>query len=157
LTHFITKSAEAERYRVETEKIAKQNAVDSEQYRILHEAQTQAEVQRMEEEIVQAKRLNEEKLRQAQAWATLKLRLVSIAGYILIPSVGLSMIVLSVKWDKHGKKPVQSPDQSTLGHKVQTVPVSESGDREVQLRPYPPDRRRNVPEPVIVDHNGHSD
>ncbi len=110
----ISNWAEAQRYQSETQRIDEQNAVDVTQYEVLREAQTQAEIrrlnegmaqqaqlhqaelQRLNEEMQQQKRKNEEEIRQAQEMAALKLRLANIVAIIVASSVGLSLIILSL-------------------------------------------------------------
>lgn len=110
----ITNWAEAQRYQSETQRIDEQNAVDIKQYESLREAQTQAEIQRLNEEIAQQaqlhqaelqrlseemqqqKRMNEEEIRQAQEMAALKLRLANTAAIVVASGVGLSLIILSL-------------------------------------------------------------
>jgi len=110
----ISSWAESQRYQAETQRIAEQNAVDVEQYELMREAQTQAEIQRLNrelaqqeqlfqaelqrlnEEVQQQKRLHEEEIRQAQRMAALQRSLINTAGIIFTASIGISLIILSV-------------------------------------------------------------
>lgn len=114
LVNPITSWSESQRYRVETQRLAEQDAVDIEQYKILLEAQTQAEVLRLNEEIEQQERLHlaeiqrlneamqqtqrmhEEEIRQAQEMAAAKLNLLNIAVIIVASSIGASSVILSL-------------------------------------------------------------
>ncbi len=114
LVNPITSLSESQRYRVETQRIAEQDAVDIEQYKILLAAQTQAEVLRLNEETAQQERLHraeiqrlneamqqtqrmhEEEIRQAQEMAAVKINLLNIVGIIVASSIGISSIVLSL-------------------------------------------------------------
>jgi len=124
----ISNWAEAQRYQSETRRIDEQNAVDANQYAVLREAQTQAEIQRLNEEIAQQdqlhqaelqrlneemeqqKRMNEEEIRQAQEMAALKLKLANIATIIIALSIGVSLIILSLGITRRlWRKPTPSP------------------------------------------------
>jgi TolA-binding protein len=124
----ISSWAETQRYQSETQRIDEQNAVDVTQYEVLREAQTQAEIRRLNEEIAQQeqlyqaelqrlseerqqqKRMNEEEIRQAQKMAALKLKLVNIATIIVASSVGVSLIILSFGVTRRlWRKPTPSP------------------------------------------------
>jgi TolA-binding protein len=110
----ISNWAEAQRYQSETQRIDEQNTVDVKQYEALREAETQAEIRRLNEQIVHQEQLHqaemqqlneemlhkqqmhEEELRQAREMAALKLRLLNTAGIILAVSIGISLIILSL-------------------------------------------------------------
>lgn len=110
----ISSWAESQRYQAETRQIVEREAVDIEQYKRLREAETQAEIlrlngelvqqeqlhqaeiQRLNAEMQQTQRMYEEEIRQAQEMAALKLRLVNIAVIIVVSGIGVSLIVLSL-------------------------------------------------------------
>lgn len=110
----ISSWTKSQRDQVETRRIAKQDAVDIEQHKVLAEAQTQAEIDRLNEEAIQRERIHQleiqrlneeaqradqiyqEERRQAQEMAVLMLSLVNTAGMIITVSLGVSLIILSV-------------------------------------------------------------
>lgn len=110
----ISNWAEVQRYQSETQRIDEQNTVDVKQYEALREAETQAEIRRLNEEIVhqeqlhqaemqqlneemlQKQQMHKEELRQAREMAGLKLSLLNTAGIVLAVSIGISLIILSL-------------------------------------------------------------
>lgn len=178
LANPITSLAESDRYRTETRQLAEKDAVDATEYQKLSEAQTQAEIRRLNEELVQQERvhqaeiqrfnaerqqqaqLHQEEMRQAQAWAALKMRLVEISVIVLAASLGLSFVVVSVGVSKRlGHHPPCPPQwtQASL-----TLQSPRSGSRQSHAygrgvgalvgRPQPGavDRSHNVDEPEDV-------
>lgn len=113
LVNPITSLGELQQHQAETQQLAAQEAVDIEAHKKLSEAQTQVEIQRLNEELAQqervhqmevqrlraemqqAERLHQEELRQAQTWAALKMRLVEIGGLILVSGFAISLVVFS--------------------------------------------------------------
>jgi TolA-binding protein len=110
----ISSWAESERYHAETQRIIEQDSVDLEQYKKQREAETQAEIQRLNgdlaqqarlyeveiqrlnEEMLQKQQMHEEETRQAREMAALKLSLLNTAEIIIAVSIGISLIILSL-------------------------------------------------------------
>ena len=152
----ISNWAAAQRYQSETQRIDEQNAVDIKQYELVREAQTQTEIRRLNEQIVQQgqlhqaemQRLNEERLqkqqiheeelRQAREMAELKLSLLNTAGIILAVSIGISLIILSLGAIK---RPPRNPP-----HPPRLL--------QAELRPYRPSSQ--TPQTVSLPHSMHT-
>ena len=105
LANPITSSAESRRAEVETQRLAQQNDIDLQQYKVLQEAHTQAETARLEEEtrhlqqiheqeLQHLQQIHEQELRQIQEQATLKSQLLQLAGYAVIAVLGLSLLAI---------------------------------------------------------------
>lgn len=128
LVNPITSWSESQRYQIETQRIAEQDAADIEQYKVLLEARTQAEIlrlneeiaqqerlhraeiQRLDEEMQQTQKLHEEEIRQTQRIAAVKLNLLNTAGIIGASSIGVSLIILSLGITRHlWQNPSPSP------------------------------------------------
>ena len=103
----ISRSAEARRADVETQRIAQQNAIDVEQYRIVQEAATRVKIQQLDEEVVHTQRMHEEALRQAREKAAQDLELRRFAGYALIVSIALAAVALNIGFSKRIARPSQ--------------------------------------------------
>lgn len=113
LVNPISSWAESQRYQAETQQLAEREAVDIEQHKQLREAETQAEIlrlngelaqqeqrhqaelQRLSEEMQYEKQIHQEEIRQAQEITALKLRLINAGGYIFVSSIGVSLVILS--------------------------------------------------------------
>ena len=105
LANPITSSAESRRAEVETQRLAQQNDIDLQQYKVLQEAHTQAETARLEEEtrhlqqiheqeLQHLQQIHEQELRQIQEQAALKSQLLQLAGYAVIVVLGLSLLAI---------------------------------------------------------------
>lgn len=158
LVNPITSWAESQRYQVETQQLNERDAIDTAQYKAISEAQTQAEILKLREEVahqeqvhqaelqrlyaeqVQQEQLQQEQARQAKAWAALKLRLVEMSTIILLSGFAISLVVLSIGYSRQlGRARPDRPPwiQASLRLHPQTPPKlpQEHVDR----------RRRNAP------------
>jgi hypothetical protein len=92
----ITRSAEAERFREETDRLARQNEIDLHQYQILQQAHTQAELDRLEAERVYQERLYAQNLKNDQRVTDLKLQLIRLFSLGLVLAVGIGLLSVSL-------------------------------------------------------------
>lgn len=135
-----------ERNRVENRHLAQQNEIDLQQYAILKEAETQAQLQRIAEELNHlqlahqqerdlARRAREQELRIAQEREALKLQLLRVAGFAAIVVAGLSLLTLSagaaVRLARAHTAPARRPaDVWTPERRRQAVAAARQRERE---------------------------
>ncbi len=92
LANPMTNGAEARRDNIETDYLAQKNGIDLEQYRILKEAETQAELKRLDDEAQHRQQLYAQELQFSRVWSGLKLELLRFSGYVLC----LSLLAISI-------------------------------------------------------------
>jgi len=131
-----------------------QGEIDREEYRKLQEAQTRAVIQKTQDEIEHANRLQEEELRRIQADNALKARLFEFAGVVAIVVAGLILLILAIGLDV---SIARRPDPVckeiwTDTYKRQIIEATrrrEREEREAALRTRP-SREPNMLQPDLV-------
>lgn len=120
LANPITSSSESRRAEVETQRLAQQNDIDLQQYKVLQEAHTQAEMARLEEETRHLQQIHEQEtqhlqqvreqeIRQIQEQAALKSQLLQLAGYTVIVILGLSFLAIGAGLSVYIVKQISAP------------------------------------------------
>ncbi len=168
LVNPIKSVAEFQRDQTETQRIAQENEITLQQYKVLQEARTQAEVERLEEEIryqrqlheqelrrleeetQHQRRMHEQALRDAQKRAALERQLLQLGGYVAIAVLGLALLSLSIGFSVHlaGRRPAHagtSADVWTPERKRQAIEAArwrERRQREQELHEL--ERREQV-------------
>lgn len=183
LVNPLSSMSEYQRAQVETQQIAQQNEVDLRQYEALQEAHTQAEVERLQEELRYLQQAHEEDLRRREeetrylqqvheqelqkarerdAW---ELQLLQLAGYTATAVLGFSLLSFSISFSVYvaRRRPapaVTSADVWTPERKRQAIEAArrqEREERKVALRQQKFDLQERLRElySATVGSNGH--
>lgn len=172
--------ADFRRAKVETEREAQQNEIDLRQYEALQAARTQAEIERLREEIQYLKQTHEQDLRQmeeetrylqlaheqnlryAQEQAALRMQLLRLLGYTGITALGLALISLSVGFSvyiarRHPPSTKVSADVWTTERKRRAIAVARRRERESRQQGLEFQERLRELFSTPVGSNGHED
>lgn len=134
-----------EQNRVENRRLAQQSEIDLQQYAILKEAETQAQLQRIAAEIDHlqltyqqerdlARQAREQELRIAQEREALKLQLLRVAGFTAIAVAGLCLLTLSagaaVRLARVRPAPARRAEVWTPERRRQAIAAARQRERE---------------------------
>ncbi len=101
----ITRLAEAERIREETDQLIRQNEIDREYYQSLRDAQAKADAERLGAETLHLQRMNAQELQHVQERHAFKLQLFQLVSY----SAALSLVLLIAGISVHiAKRPARA-------------------------------------------------
>jgi uncharacterized membrane protein YccC len=183
LVNPISSISDYQRAGVETQRAAQQNEIDLRQYEAVQEARTQAEIQKLEEEVQylqqlheqeleNSQRAHEQKMRQNQEWIALEQQLLRLAGRAAIVVFGLYLLSLSIGFSVHfaKRRPMYAEadaDVWTPERKRQAIKAArwrererrEQELREQELRQQELDLQERLRElcSTTIGSNGHED